>query len=351
MLVLWFFSAAAEAEEFTEDVERDFPLRTIGRLQVTNLRGGIEIHGWSLDKIRIRARRKATAPSREDAARIFASTDFRYREIEGDIELSAEYGKGLDINQRLKENAEKRSSMEMVVYAPTGLKLRLWTAGGFAKIRNWTAAVEARTATGGIDIEGVRSEVSLLCTGCKVRAVDVRGPLRCMGGTGDVAISSVVADNVYVETSSGSQQIDNVTGDQLYVSKSGRIQAHKIRGHIEFHAGSGAVTITEGSGFLSGRSESADISASMKFWKFEDRAIIESVRGNVLLALPAGLSADVELFSEKGMVSSAFKVLPSRYRKSFGPDPANHIIGHIGEGGEQLRLSSQHGAVKLLRGG
>src|SRR5688500_4174946 len=126
LVILWvcgFLATgqAAQGAEFFDEVEKDFSLRSMADLQVTNLRGGIIINGWPLDTIRVKARRKAIAETEEEAKKLFSNVDFRFRALDDDIELSAEYGRGLDIEQRLRERESPHTSMEMVVYAPAKL--------------------------------------------------------------------------------------------------------------------------------------------------------------------------------------------------------------------------------------
>src|SRR6185437_701938 len=59
-------ASPADSREFGEEIERDFSLRSIGTLQVTNLRGSITIQGWALDKIRVKAVRRVIASNEED---------------------------------------------------------------------------------------------------------------------------------------------------------------------------------------------------------------------------------------------------------------------------------------------
>ena len=138
----------------TDDVERDFKLRSIGHLQISNLRGPIVIEG--LDP-RQDPRESAPQGDRElprGGQALFEALDFRYREVDGDIELSAEYGKGLAIQERLRERENPRTSMEMVISAPAGLKMRVWAVDGAVSVKGWSAPLEVRTGSGAIRIEG-----------------------------------------------------------------------------------------------------------------------------------------------------------------------------------------------------
>ena len=347
LFVVLLFSRPVFAAEFIDEIERDFTLRSIGRLQVTNLRGGITIQGWALDKVRVKAKRKAIAENDEEAKKLFGALDFRYRVIDKDIELSAEYGRGLDINQRLIERQTPRTSMEMVVMAPASLVLRVLSVDGAVSVREWSGPLEVRTTAGTITIEGIKSpSVSLLCTTCSMKVTDLKGALRCMGDSASIHVKGVSGDQVYVETVSGSQTLSDVKGEQLYVATSGRINGEKLSGRIEFNSQSGDINIADSFGFFSGRTESGNISLKIKEWKFDDKAIIESVKGNVWLGLPAGLSADLELMSVHGAVKNAFK-LKSLPTAVYGPQPANMVRGRVGDGGEQLRVSSINGNVEI----
>lgn len=335
---------------FSEELERDFPLRTIGRLQVTNLRGNISIIGWSQDRIRVKAVRRAKAAGLPEAKALFSAVDFRYRSVDGDIELSAEYGKSLGIEERLKERKNPRTSMDMVVYAPSTFVLRAWAGEGAVSIRSWGASLDVRTTSGSISVNELKGDnFSILCPACAITATQVRGNLRCMAGTGKVQLRSVKGKEIYVESTSGSQEIEAVEGEQLYVSRQGPIRGKLMVGHVEFHTGSGPIQLTEVSGFVSGKSETAPIQVQVDLWKFVDKALIESSLGDVTLSLPSVFSGEVDLWSETGQAQLAFVSQPIQDAHVQGPEPANHIHARVGSGGEQLRIYSKSGNIQLLK--
>ncbi len=343
----------ASAAEFHDDIERDFALRSLGQLQITNLRGGITIQGWALDKIRVKARRKAVANTAEEAKKLFSALDFRFRAENSVIELSAEYGKGLEIQQRLREREQPHTSMEMVVYAPANLDLTVWAIEGSLSVKNWNASVDVRTSRGDVRIENLRSKnASVLCPSCSITAKTIRGgSLRCMGGTGSVDVSDFEGEDVFVETSTGQQSTSRISGEQqLYISRSGKLQGRDLRGRIEFQTQKGAVAFTESAGFISGRTETGDVSVKMRQWEFADKALIESAKGDIALSLPTDFSGEIDLWSVTGKTSSGFTSRAIEGGGTYGPEPVSHIRGRVGDGGEQLKLFSQEGDVRLNRG-
>lgn len=345
------FASSSFSAEFHDEIVRDYTVKTLGQLQIANLRGGIVVQGWALDRIRVTAKRRAVAASAQEARKLFTALDFRYRNLGTGVELSAEYGKGLEIQDRLREREQPHTSMEMVVQAPSRMKLSVWAVDGVVSVKNWNESVDVRTSKGSVLIQDVNAKlVSLVCPDCQSVVRDARGgALRMMGGTESVEVESFEGEQVYIETSAGSQTLSHVSGEQLYVSKTGKIAGRNMKGRIEFQSQKGAVSFLDSSGFVSGRTESGDIQVRMREWRFFDKALIESSKGAVKLALPSQFSGEIDLWSVSGKTSTVFSVRNSKERGIYGPEPVNHIRGRVGDGGEQLKLFSQDGDVALDR--
>jgi DUF4097 and DUF4098 domain-containing protein YvlB len=346
---------AAQAASFSDTIERDFPLRSLGELRITNARGDITINGWSQDRVRLKAVRKVQAASQEEANRVFSYTDVRYKTVEKDIEVTAEYGRGLKIEERLKERNLPQVGMDLNILAPSSLPLRVWAVSGKVIIKGWNANLEVRSSHGAIEIELIRKgSVAVLCPSCTVRVKTVHSSLRCMGGTGNIEISEVTGSQIYVESDSGAVNVSRIEGDQLYVTKAGAIDGKQLKGRIEFHTRQGNVSILDSMGFISGRTETGTVSAQMREWSFLDKALIESVSGSVSLSVPASFSAEVDLRSGTGRVFSAFPlILPSGYQsllqEKASRRPFSRLMGMVNDGGEQLKLASDTGNVSLLK--
>ena len=350
-LILVVLSETAFSKEFEEETEKDYSLRSIGKLQVTNPKGDILIQGWALDKIRVKVRKSAVAETSEKAKKLLDLMDYRYQMNDGNIEISTQYGKGLSIQDRLKEEGLVKTHFEVQISAPSNLKLKLWTVDGKVLLKNWNHNAEIRNNTGSIKVEGVKAdELTLVCASCSVQLRNIRSKVRCMGGAGSVDMANVYGKSIYVETQSGFQKMVRIEGDQLYVTQSGSIDGHSLSGRIEFRSKQGQVDFREISGFLSGSVESGNISVQIREWSFLDKAFIEAIRGNIHLILPRRFSGNVDIWSLQGKASSEFSIEKIPDLATFGPEPTNHLTGRINEGGDLLKVTTEQGNIEVQKG-
>jgi DUF4097 and DUF4098 domain-containing protein YvlB len=338
---------------FHSEIERDYNLRSIGQLQVTNLRGPIAVQGWAQDKIRVKAKRTVFASNAEEAKKLFSAIDFRYQETEGNIEFSGQYGQGLSIAERIRERARsadpaKTARMEMIVFAPSNLKLKVWASEGAVSVKGWNSDVELRSSSGEISGEQLKgSRVSCLCQSCEVHLRNARGSLRAMSQSGGLFLDDINAGDIYLESASGGINMQNTRADTLLlVTKTGSITGKSIQGNVEFHTQQGSVLLTGLNGFASGKSDSGNIEIQSHSWVFNDNALIESQKGNVTVSLPTGFAGDVDVSSKRGQAEVDFPLKRSSEPQT---DP-NHWVGRIGEEAtDLLKIYSDSGNVKLVR--
>lgn len=352
-VALLLVSTVAFGRDFTEEVERSIPLRAKGHLQISNNRGDIIVEGWSQDKVRLKARRRARAETETEAKRLFAAMDFRHRVLDRDIEISAEYGQGLTLEERLRERANPKTAMEMSVMAPANLPLRIWAVQGRVTVKSWKGPLEIRTQSGVVQIDSTKAEsISVLCPACTMEIRETRGSLRAMGGSGPITITDAQGSVVYVETSDGPVRSERVEADQqLYVSKTGAVSVAHAKGNIEFNTQQSAVEIVDSSGFVSGRTASGNISIRMLSWQFSDKALIESASGKISLGLPPKFSGEIDARSAQGHIEVGFPLYHGAQlvtpQVSGDTGTSRSKSGTVGDGGELLRVSSEKGDIHI----
>jgi DUF4097 and DUF4098 domain-containing protein YvlB len=344
---------ALDLKEFIDEIHgRDFILRSTGNLRITNLRGSITVQGWSFDKIRVKARRKVMAANEEEARKLREFVDFRYSTShKNEIELSAEYGKGQDIKDRVRERNNPRANMDIHVFVPPNFSVSLLTISGDISVINRNADVDMRTTSGHLSATGVDAkQISTLCSDCEGKFKNIKSSIHAMGGSKSFEISNVVGKKIYIETQSGDIRAKDVTGEQFYISHAGSIAGQQLSGLVEFVSQEGKVDLKDVQGSVSGRTDFGEINIGVKNWNFHGDALLESQRGNIAITLPKNFSGDVDIRSSAGQISIEFPLRKPDEQDLFGPKAAQHLMGKIGKGGELLKVVSDKGDVKVQRG-
>lgn len=149
-------------------------------------------------------------------------------------------------------------------------------------------SVDARLASGDLDVDvplgGLRVEIA----SGEVRAGDIGGDVEVKSASGDVRLGEVAGD-LEVATASGDVRTGSVTG----------------RGEIS--TASGACVLASAAGRLTVRSASGDIAIS-RYGGADLQA--KSMSGDVRVGFPAGRTLDVDLRSMSGEVRNTFGLDP-----------------------------------------
>jgi DUF4097 and DUF4098 domain-containing protein YvlB len=132
-------------------------------------------------------------------------------------------------------------------------------------------------------------------------------------------------------------------GTSLVVDEvSGDVRANSLGGNVEVHSVSGDVTTLDVGGNLYVHSISGDVHTSMLHMANDNSADIETVSGEIHLALPVSASAYVDASSLSGDFDCAW---PIPQQRTIGM----HADGNIGHGGGSVRLRSISGDIHLTQ--
>ncbi|MEK6706734.1 MAG: DUF4097 family beta strand repeat-containing protein [Bdellovibrionota bacterium] len=340
------------AQEFTDTIEQDFPVRSIGRFNIINYHGSVSVRAWSQDRIRVRAVRRVFADDNESARKLLLAMGIKNYQDGANTELVAEYGRGFDLSERLKNKQHAIFGMDITVLAPPMLELHVNTREGMAKIEAWKSSLEVRTSSGGIYIDGVSGErVSSTCKDCRMDIGNIRSStLKCSSVGGGIRLSSVTGSNVYVESASGDLRVTHIKAKQFYVSKGGRISGYDVDGEIEFYSRAGAVEFVSVAGFITGATETGSISLGMREWRFSDHALVESVQGDVTVTFPPDFSGIIDAWSGKGEVEVGFPLSKIESSDVNRTKEDKLVVGKVNNGSKWVKIRSKSGIVRILSG-
>ena len=181
----------------------------------------------------------------------------------------------------------------------------------------------------------------------------------------DVAAADVTAERtkgqLIIDTGSGEVTVTDAEGDVNLDTGSGSISATRVRGtRLNIDTGSGEVTASEvdatdvnidtGSGGVDLRGikartlhvDTGSGNVDVRLTAPCDDIDIDTGSGGVTLAVPEGLSAQVELETGSGGIDLGFPVQVRRLE-------SDHVIGQIGDGKGRLRIDTGSGSIRIIK--
>ncbi len=204
-------------------------------------------------------------------------------------------------------------------------------------------SVHAHLGVGELSANRVSGEIALESSSGQTSATGVRGSLSIDVGSGGAIVRDADVEVLNIDTGSGGVQLSDVKAARCIIDTgSGGVNGVQANcTELRVDVGSGGVQIDDvrasevvvdaGSG-----------SVSMTLRESPRSVSIESGSGGVVLALPASLSAEVDLESGSGRIETDFMLRTNRIERQ-------HVRGTIGDGTGRIRIETGSGGIKLRR--
>lgn len=175
-----------------------------------------------------------------------------------------------------------------------------------------------------------------------VTAERTKGQLIIDTGSGEVTVTDAEGD-VTLDTGSGSVSATRVRGSRLHIDTgSGEVTASEVDAtDVNIDTGSGGVEL-RGAKARTLRVDTGSGDVEVRLTAPCDDIDIDTGSGSVTLAVPEGLSAQVEIETGSGGIDLGFPVQVRRLE-------SDHIVGTIGDGRGRLRIDTGSGSIKLIK--
>jgi len=149
-----------EGGEFRKDSSQSFPLTADGVLNLDNIKGRIEIHGWSSNAVAVATAIHGGSGTRVAAVKIDISSD------PDRLTIHTDEPRGLNglpwILAWLKNGDRADTSVDYVVHAPLNARLAdIHSVNGRVAIEEMTGNINARTVNGGMEVKDAAGDLIL----------------------------------------------------------------------------------------------------------------------------------------------------------------------------------------------
>jgi hypothetical protein len=124
----------------------------------------------------------------------------------------------------------------------------------------------------------------------------------------------------------------------------GDVHVLRITGAGELASINGSVEVLDCEGRFSAKTTNGDVRLELKKLTMGEPMQLATVNGSVILSLPAGAGAELNVVSRNGDFRSDF---PLNTRGAYNP----HVFrGQLGSGGGEILLTTVNGAIRVVQG-
>ncbi|HTS70171.1 MAG TPA: DUF4097 family beta strand repeat-containing protein [Terriglobia bacterium] len=180
---------------------------------------------------------------------------------------------------------------------------------------------ELRTGGGSITLSGLKGGADVKTSG---------GPIEVTGLSG----------NLEAHTSGGPIRLREVTGDANVATSGGPIDVESLDGRLQAHTSGGGIRINRVSGYVEAKSSGGPIHVTYSPGN-RHGGDLETSGGSIEIAIDSSANLNLDASTSGGSVSSD---LPVRVVGEIGH---SSLRGSIGSGGEELRLHTSGGSIRI----
>ncbi|HYV41658.1 MAG TPA: alpha/beta fold hydrolase [Thermoanaerobaculia bacterium] len=198
-------------------------------------------------------------------------------------------------------------------------------------------AVNVHTSGGGISLAALRSPAKIETSGGGIEVRDLVGDLQAETSGGSIHLRDIKGKS-RVETSGGGIEAANLEGPLNAETSGGSIALERVSGDIHAHSSGGGIHIREAGGRVDADTSGGSIEAS--FTRGNGRGgTLESSGGGITVSVDPAVSLAIDAHG-----NSVSSDLPLTVQGEFS---RGSLRGTLGRGGENLRLRTSGGSVKI----
>lgn len=275
---------AAGAAWAGSPINQSRPLDPTGSVEIENVAGSVEVVAWSEARVEI------TGTLSDDAEKL---------EVEGSA-------RRLRIRVEEQGHGRRMRPTELVVKVPTGASVDVETVSADIAVRGVAGALGLESVSGRIEVEGTPSRLE----------------------------ATTVSNRISIAVAPDGSRLESVSGDVEVARVEGRLDASNVSGEIRLEGG---------------RLDGGDLESVSGAIRCELDAVtgsldVETMSGDIVLALPQDLAADFEVSTFSGRIANAFGPAAERTSRY---TPGQELSFSTGSGGARIGLTTFSGSVEL----
>jgi DUF4097 and DUF4098 domain-containing protein YvlB len=362
--ISFFGEGSGLSEQARREESHELHLAAGQKLTLEGSWGDVRVYANDSDTPELRATLDARGRSHEEAQAVLDRYHVEITETSDGVSARI-VGEPLEVVDG-SSHMNLAAGADFVVTIPERAALDVTVGAGDIETRGTLGDARLDTGVGDVYVEESRSDLAVetgagdvtvarfdgqnlsLRTGVgDIRLDDARADTaECFSGAGDIEVWSVHAERASMTTGSGDIDARGAVGNVVAHSSSGDVHVAGVEGTLDASSGSGSVDAHGVLHGLTARSSSGDVTVHADAGsRVDSEWLLDSGSGDVLLRVPEGFDCRVHARTGSGEVECDLPVVVEAGQRKND----THLLGQIGSGGGQVRLSSGSGDVALRR--
>jgi DUF4097 and DUF4098 domain-containing protein YvlB len=205
LALAWTFTAAASAATLEKPFQQSYPLKSGGRLEVSNTNGGVTVEAWDRAEVRVDAITKIKAASSEKAEALAKQVRIDVQHDAGSVRIETKLpGSGSGFLDWLTGN-DASVNVTYKIKAPRDVVAKLVSTNGGLHLVGTRGRADLETVNGGVTVERTEGDVRVETTNGGITVIEAMGALDGSTTNGGITAQLTRVDgDIDLETTNGS---------------------------------------------------------------------------------------------------------------------------------------------------
>jgi len=307
LALIFICGQIALAESYDFEYQKSIDVAGSAELEIINSQGNIKIEGAPVDRITVSAVKHVRATDLAEAEEVADHIEIKAGKSGDKVHIEVRFLKMTKASDSFWKKLfgsgpDSFGSVDFEITVPYYCRLDIDNTSGNIYINNLDNEIRIASASGEIEITGVRGDLDIAGTGA----------------------------NVYLSSIEGFTDIRTTTGN---------IEARDYFGGIKIRSTSGNITLYQESGWHELATHSGDVRVKTEL-NSEKEFRVETDTGRIYFSVPAASSGSVRLETISGNINTELPLTVQQFSK-------NKLAGTFGHRGPKIVIESQSGDITL----
>jgi hypothetical protein len=341
-------------QTYSEQIERDLPLKRKTPLYLQHSLGKVSIQGWVQDRIRVTIKKRVLAQSEALAQIELKKLDLVTLETAQSFEMRIGHTRGSDLVTKLRDEKQSQVVVDLEIKAPYQMDLTV-VLGEKSELNldQWKGAVFLTGKDSSINLTRLNSQkpIHLNCQNCSIQASDSKTSGHILAGSKNLVFRNFEATkDFFIDVVAGEVKLEETRGKIIVHTQSGRLNSLNHHGDLTFQSDDGGLFVTGLKGNLEAITQSGQFMVEVD--EVKEFLRLDTSKSDIQVILPTKFEGALDLLSLRGEVVVQFPLESKKKASSevYGPVSPGRVDATIGNSTDvTIHAYSKQGGVRILR--